>query len=249
MEEDKQIEIDLADAIIERVYPFTCGRKQFFIYPVTLGKMYLLQRLVEDLGINPDNLHINTNLEMLRLVNEKREKVCTIIAYHTCKTKEQIHSPKIIKERSNILNKEATDDDLASLLIILLARDKTSLFMKHLGIDKETERLRKVCEYKDKSSKNTLTFGGKSIYGSFIVPLLELGLSYDEIVWERSYTNLRLLLSDKVNSMYLTDDELNKIPTNLLDSKTGLDANDPKSAGKILAIFATKGIKTDINQS
>ena len=247
-DEAKHIELELADAIMERAYPLIVGRKQFFLYPVTLGKMYLLQRLIDDLGIDYKNLRIDTNLEMLRLAKEKREKVCTILAYHTCETKEQLQSVKTVKERVNLFMKEATDEDLASILIILLSRDKTETFMKHTGIDKENERLKKVIEYKDKKSKNTLSFGGKSLYGTFIAPLLDMGLSWNEIVWERSYTNLRMLLADKMNSIYLTDEELNGLPANLLDSKTDLDANNPAVAEKISKIFASKGIKTEQNK-
>ncbi len=132
---------------------------------------------------------------------------------------------------------------------MLLTKDKSDLYMKHLGIDKENERLRKVVEYKERKSKNTLNFGGKSIYGTFIAPLLDMGLSWNEIVWERSYTNLRLLLSDKTNSLYLTDDEMKGLPANLLDQKTDFDANDPAVAAQIEKYFASKGVKTAQKES
>lgn len=248
-EETKKIDLEIADAVMERAYPMFVGKKQFFLYPVTLGKMYLLQRLIEDLDINYKNLQIDTNLEMLRLAREEKEKVCTILAYHTCNTKEQLQSIKVIKERTNLFMREATDEDLASILIMLLTKDKSDLYMKHLRIDKENERLRKVVEYKERKSKNTLNFGGKSIYGTFIAPLLDMGLSWNEIVWERSYTNLRLLLSDKTNSLYLTDDEMKGLPANLLDQKTDFDANDPAVAAQIEKYFASKGVKTAQKES
>ena len=243
MTDDEKIDIEIADAVMERTYPFKVGKKQFYLYPVTLGKMYLLQRLTDDLNINYDTLKLNMNLEMLRLATEEKKKVCTILAYHTCKNKEQIHSPKIIAERTNLFEQEASNEDLASILILLLTKDKADAYMKHLGIDKELERLRKVSAFKSKSSKNTLNFGGKSIYGSFIAPLIEMGLSYEEIVWERSYTNLRMLLADKVNSVYLTDEELDKIPNELKDNGTAMDASNPNNSAKILAAFANRGVK------
>ena len=245
MKEEDILDIEIADTIMERAYPIKVGRKQFFIYPVTLGKMYLLQRLIQDLGINQENLKIDINLEMLRLAKEEKEKVCTILAYHTCATKEQLQSLKTVKERVNLFMEEATDEDLASILIVLLTKDKTDTYKKHLGIDKENERLRKVVEFKNKSSNNTLNFGGKSLYGSFIAPLMEMGMSWSEIVWERSYANLCLLLADKTNSIYLTDDEMKKLPTSLLDDRNGFDANDPAQKDKILALFASKGIQTE----
>ncbi len=244
MTDEERLDLEIADAVMERPYPFYVGRKQFFLYPVTLGKMYLLQRLIDDLGIDYKTLKLNMNIEMLRLATEEKRKVCTILAYHTCKNKEQIHSRKIITERTNLFVQEASTEDLASILIILLTKDKADVYMKHLGIDKELERLKKVSAFKSKSSENTLSFGGKSIYGSFIAPLIEMGLSYEEIVWERSYTNLRMLLADKVNSVYLTDEELKKLPNNLkLSSTETIDASDPNNSAQILAAFANRGIK------
>lgn len=238
----KEIEQEIADAIMERPIPFRCGHRQFYIYPVTLGKMYVLQKQYETLEINPQNIAKNTSLEFLRLAEEKKRECCTIIAIHTCKTKDEIFSPKIIAERRNILMKKASKEDIASFLMMFLSNDKTAAFIKYYGIDKEQERLHKVMEVKEQSGKNSINFGAKSLYGSFIHPLLEMGFSWEEIVWQRSYTNLRMLLADKPNSVYVTDEELKKLPASVRDTD-GLEANDPENAKRIMAIFKNKGIE------
>ena len=47
--EGKIIEMDIADTIMERPYEFHIGEMQFYLYPATLGKIYLLSRLTENL--------------------------------------------------------------------------------------------------------------------------------------------------------------------------------------------------------
>ena len=225
-QEEILLQEELLDVISERPYPFTVGKKHFYLYPVTLGKTFLLKRQIENLQINQENIQKNVNLEILRVVKEKREVCCTILAYHTCKTKEELFSTKIIAERRNLFDREATEEDLTTIMITLLANDKTELFMKNLKIDLEQKRIRKALEIKNRTDKNSLSFGGKSLYGSFIHPLLELGLSWNEIVWERSYINLRLLLADKPNSMFLSDDERKKMPVWVLDNNATVLSGD-----------------------
>ena len=52
---------------MERPYEFHIGEMQFYLYPATLGKIYLLSRLTENLEINKDFLSINPYMEALRL--------------------------------------------------------------------------------------------------------------------------------------------------------------------------------------
>lgn len=207
----KEIEQYVADTIMERPYGFSVADEHFFLYPVTLGKMYLLQRHLESLGINQQNIQNDVSMEALRLAKEKKDECLTIICFHTCKTKDEVFDTELIASRTELFSKELSEEDIAALMIMVLTTDKTNIFIKHFGINKEQDDMRKVMEVKNRNDKNNFTFGGLTIYGSFIYPLLELGMSWDEVVWERSYTNLRMLLADKVNSIYVTDEERKKI--------------------------------------
>ena len=71
------------DTIMERPYEFHIGEMQFYLYPATLGKIYLLSRLTENLEINKDFLSINPYMEALRLCDSKRDIICKILSYHT----------------------------------------------------------------------------------------------------------------------------------------------------------------------
>lgn len=237
------IEHDLADVIIGRPHGFTVGRKHFCLYPVTLAKIFLLKRQIEELGIDQSILKVNPFLEAMRLVDAEREKCCTIIAYHTApNTQKDLFDHRAMVIRKNYFTRELEDQDLASLLIMVLNHDKTALFTKEFGIDEEHERMARVMEIKNRKSNN-LTFGGKTVFGTFIGQLKEMGYSDNEILYEKGYTYLRLMLADKVTSVYLSDEEMQEVPAEAGGKM--LDASDKANAEKLMAVFAERGMKVD----
>lgn len=234
-------EYDLADVIIGRPQEFKVGRKTFRFYPLTLAKSLLLKRQMDALKPDMEILKANPFLEALRLVRDHRETVCTILAYHTApNTYKDLFDTKSLTTRRNYFDKNLDDNDIASLLIIVLD-DKTDRLIKHLGLDKEQEKLKRVMEVKKKHDKNTVSFCGLSLFGTFIGQLKEMGYSDDEILYERGYTFLRLMLADKIQQIILSDDEKKEIPSDF--GGDYVDANDPKNAQKVMAMFANKGIK------
>jgi len=73
MEQSQLISKSIADAIIERPHGFSIGSRHFYLYPVTLGKIYVLRDLVDSLGMDATALRENPFAESLRLAQEKRE--------------------------------------------------------------------------------------------------------------------------------------------------------------------------------
>lgn len=242
MDENKTIdnEYDLTDVIIGRPQEFKVGRKTFRLYPLTLAKMLLLKRQIDGLKLNMDILKANPFLEALRVVRDQRTTCCTILAYHTApNTYKDLFDTKSIATRRNFFDKSLSDEDMASLLIIALD-DKADRLMKHLGLDKEREKLQEVLKVKQKHDKNSMSFCGLSLFGTFIGQLKEMGYSDNEILYEKGYAFLRLMLADKVTQIILTDEERKEIPESM--GGTYVDANDPKNAEKIMALFKnTKG--------
>lgn len=230
-DENKDIEQYFADTIIGRPYGFSVGEQHFFLYPVTLGKMYVLQRHIESLGINQNNIQRDVSIEALRLAKEKKDECLTIICYHTCQTPQELFDNALIVERTNLFKDELSDDDVAALMIMILSIDKTNHFIKYLGIDKEQDRMSAIMRIKEKSNKNNITFGGKSVYGTLIDAACErYGWTKEYVVWGIDYTSLRLMLADKVNSMYFSDDDMKKIPRHLLvNSSAIIKADDLKN--------------------
>lgn len=206
MEKKEDIQISLIDDIVERPKGFNIEDKHFFLYPITLGKMLLISRIVQNLSINTENFAVNAYAEALRLAQDKKDDCALLIAYNSLDGKENILNSQLLIERKEYFAKELDQEDIASLLLICLSWDKTSEYIKHLGLDKESERLQRVLKAKD--SKNTYSFGGKSIYGSLISNACEkFGWTYEYVMWGISYVNLQLLLKDSVQTVYLSDEE------------------------------------------
>lgn len=234
-------EYDFIDIAIERPHDFSVGRKNFRFYPVTLAKMFLLRQHVDGLSIDMNILKTNPYLEAIRVSREHRDVCCRILAYHTApNTYKDLYDTKSIITRKNYFFEKLDDEDLASLMIYVLTFDKTEQIYKNIGIDKEREKLGKVMEIKCKHDRNNITFGGLTIFGTFIQRLKEIGYSDNEILFERGYVYLKFMLADRVSSVYLTDEERQELPTSM--GGNFIDANDPSSVGELSAYLSTKGL-------
>ena len=117
--------------------------------------------------------------------------------------------------------------------------DSKKMAEERYGVDKEQERLQRVLKAKE-VGKNNITFGGNTIFGSFIAPLKELGYTDSEILYERGYGYLRMMLADKISSVYLSDEEISGVSK--ADGGRLIDANDPTEAENLRAMFASRGI-------
>lgn len=234
MSEDKKlIDMNIADTIIERPHGFKVNQCQFYLYPVTLGKTYLISRLVECLGINLEIIKANPYMEALRLCQEKKEIVCRILSYHTINRKDELFDCNLVQERCDFFCKELDDDSMAQLLVMVLPEGDISTYVKHLGIDKEKEWQAKAM--KAKKDNNSLVFGGKSIYGTLIDAACQrYGWTFEYVVWGISYANLQLLLADSVTSIYLSDEERKRI--NIPQDRNVINADDPANMAKIKAM-------------
>lgn len=225
--------MDLTDTIIDRPHGFCVGDRHFYLYPVTLGKMYLLNRQIEALQINQNILRINPYIETLRIATECKEACSRILTYHTIHTKAKIFDNEFVEKRTNWFIKNIDTDALAQVMVIVLTADKTQMFMNFLGIDREHERMERVM--KVKKDKNNITFGGLSVYGTLIDAACErYGWTFDYVIWEISYTNLRLLMADKIMSIYISDDERKKLPASVFTKQTDvINADDSKNQERI----------------
>lgn len=212
---EKEIERYYTDAIMERPYSFSVDGIRFNIYPATLGKSLLIQRLIEGLGIKQESLTANATAEVLRVVRKNRDTCLRVIAYTTCGSKEELFDVDYIQYRNAILDKGMNDEDIATLLLVVLTGDRTDDIISAYEIDKEIEMLHSAIRVKKDS--RTMSFCGKSIYGTIIDVLCQrYGWTLDYVVWGISYANIRLLLADYVKEVHLTDEERQRLPANVL---------------------------------
>ena len=204
-----------SDILMEAPHSFSTGRKTYSLYPLTLGKLMLIQRQLEDVGINAEGVAQWPIMEVVRIVREHRESCLLVIYYATAKDKTECFDVKRIRKTVDELSKTLTDEDIATLMVLILTEDKTEKVKSHYGIDKENAAMNSVL--KAKSQGGSMSFGGKTLIGAVIDQACErYGWTVDYVVWGISYSTLRLMMADRVNTLYLSEDERNKVPAHIL---------------------------------
>lgn len=238
------IEQCLTDVILDKPFDFGVGDRDFCLYPLTLAKKLLLQGQIERLALDMDILKKNPYLEALRVAHENKAVCCEILAYQTApNTKADFYDTKSIDRRKKFFMADMGEEDVATLLVVILTSDKTEQLTVYLGLDKERERMNLIMKIKHKHGKNNVMFGGKSLFGSFIGQLKEMGYTDDQIRFELGYTYLSMMLADKVTSIYLSDEELKEIPTDMGGAM--IDANNPAMKSAVMNMFKQSGVKVD----
>ena len=107
------------------------------------------------------------------------------------------------------------NEDMATLLAHILRdeHDTTRIIRGHFKIDEDLAD--KMMLSKDKKS-NTITFGGKTIFGTLFDFFAErYGWTIHHMVWEMSYNNLLMMYYDHTDSVYLSDEERNHLSRGL----------------------------------
>ena len=205
--EDKEIlEMGIADTIIEKPIGFIVDEQHFYIYPVTLGKTYILARLLKSLETNEEGLVSNPYMEALRLCTGKKDVVCRILAYHTFNRKEELFDNVQIDDRVNLFVDKLDLEELVTLFTLVLSSDNTEEYIKYFGIDKERQDRTRIASVKKDNS--SITFGGRSIYGTMIdFACQRYGWKMNHLLWEISYANLKMLMADAITTIYLSEEE------------------------------------------
>lgn len=198
---------EVADIVTENPQGFDVGSRRFYLYPVSLGKSYLLSRLTDNLNIDVKLLHLNPFAESLRLTIADVNGVCRIIALHTARTQQECQDTKRLNKTAEYLAKHLSVEEVAQLFTLTLTDKDLAGITKHLGIDADNRRRQRVMAAKT-NDRNTYTFGGNSVFGAMIVPACEkLNMTPRQVVWDISLKFLRLLLADNITQVYLTDEE------------------------------------------
>ena len=232
---NEYIELDIADAIMERPYSFTIDERHFFLYQPTLGHLYLIHPILDGMGVDEAMLAVNPYAEALRLCMQDSERVCRVVAYLTIKRPSLLFKENVVKDRIEYFMEHLDIEELAQLLILALTFDKTKEFMEHLGIDREQRDKERVMKAKEDKG-NTYTFGGKSTYGTLLASACsQLGLTPKQAVWDISYVNLKMMLADNITSVYLTDEE--KKRCRIPNDRTFISGDDVNNMDKIKAMF------------
>lgn len=228
------INIEIADAIIDKPFAFEVNSKTLYIYPLTFGKQMLLSRLYGQLQVDVNRLQSDSIEEMLALCEINKDLICRILAYHTLSKKSEVLDIQLVNKRSKFLLKHLDNADLAKLAFYILQDNRANEFIKHFGIDREQKEQQKIMRAKKDS--NSVTFGGLSPWGSLIDRACErYGWTYDYVVWGISLINLSMMLADSTNTIYLSDDERKK--AHISTDRTFINGDDPRNIEMIKSMF------------
>lgn len=230
---NNDIEDRVLDALASASPIFEVGAKKYKLYPKTLGKMFLLDRLRHKMGVDYDALKINPLLEILRVCREQRELALRMLAYVTLHGRNVFDEALVqnrIKSFENLNN-----NDLATLMTLILMDNDLADFTKYFRFDIDDENRRRVARVKE--TGNTVVFGGKTIWGTIIdFACARYGWTFDYVVWDISYINLMMLYKDKVETAYLNKEEFKK--AHLRSTEAVINADDPKNKEKIRKMFS-----------
>ncbi len=199
------------DALISRPNEFRAGGRTLRLYPVTLGTSLILSARIE--ALNPDMalLASDSMLEALRLCTEHPQEVAEIVATCTFARRRDILDNRKVRRRGAFLSAQASREDMATLLLLVLAPDGSEEAIREAGLDKQRQIQARIARIKQEEG-STETFGGKSLFGTLVVPACELFHCLPHtVIWEIPLAQLRLCLADRVNSVWLSEEERMKL--------------------------------------
>lgn len=242
MEEKKQdISSILAEVITGARHRYWVAERPFCLYPVTWAKTIKAAEIVKSLNMNPVVLKMNPYIEALRLAEKSPDECCALISLHsTANTMEDFFDDDNFRERTQFLRAHLSREGMAMLLVYVLTADRTDQLIKFYGIDFENEKVKKILEIKSKSKSTSVSYGGKSIFGIQFSQLKEMGYSDNEILYERPYTFIQMMVSDKPNSIYLSEEEFQSLPQKYGGSL--MVADDPTNIADLEKYLGDKGM-------
>lgn len=207
MTDKEKLEMDMIDAVMESPYEFFVGDHQYFIYRPTLGKTLLVSRLLRRLDM--DAVLADPVKVAVSAVKEHKDIVLQIIAYYTFDKKMQHFNSKLIEKRTAFFDEHLDDKETAALFLTMITLDNYDAYLTHVGLDEDMARRQRASDCKE--DRNSLVFGGKTLFGSMVGAACEkYGWSYDYAVWGVSLIALRMLTADSVTSVYMSDEELKR---------------------------------------
>ena len=94
------------------------------------------------------------------------------------------------------------------MLLIALSEPKAETLISLSGIATEQKEQARIAQHKNRDG-HTLTFGGKTIYGTLIeAACSKYGWAKEYVVWGIDLVSLRMMLADSINSIYLSDEDM-----------------------------------------
>lgn len=198
MFDDKDIILsNVWDALIELPIEYTVNGQLFYLYPPSLGSTML----------------INSATNRIR---NQEELVYELLAICSFENRSDARKRSVLNRRIEDLKQASVDELMPMYMMFKEWGQDQERFIKHFQLDIEQRYMKRAYDAKENDG-GSLTFNGKSVYGSLIdVACERYGWSLEYVVWGISLINLNMLMADKVVSVYLTKEESKKaaVPQN-----------------------------------
>lgn len=216
------------------------GERLFRIWPDTLGKLFLVGRAVRRLGLRPGVMSRLAGEECLRAVRARRGDAAMVLALYDCRTMEEHFDSERLDSSVAYISANMEDADMAALLQRVLTRGGgVEAAERFYGLDVDAENRRRVARAKG-AGGSSVSFGGRSLYGTLVSHFVAKGMGVRQIVWEEGYGNLRMLMADEPASVWLSSEERRRVH---LKGRPGevIRADDPRNARRVAELLGGGG--------
>lgn len=206
----RDIELDIADVLMEKPVGFSFRGHHYNLYPLCIGTMQLLSRFLVSHNLDKIKDSHELYLQLLWVLKSDFAACIRVISYLTLKGAECLDECKVKKRFRRLVRMK--EEDVATLLVTAILSNKTELICKHYKIDIENKNVKRISKEKAKNDNSSVSFGGKSIWGSVIdAACHRYGWTFQYVIWGISLTNLQLLLYDQIKTIYLDKKERKKM--------------------------------------
>lgn len=225
------------EAMLDIPYFVDCGDRRIVVYPPSLGISLMVEKMQSSIDINREMLETFPNVEMLALSEKYPDELATIVALHTFKERRDAIDADKLETRIEEITMSA--EDLAVAYARVMSFPTPEYYLRELGIADEIERRQRIAECKKPST--SMNTGATTLYGGLIdVACERYGWTYDYVMWGITLHNLRLLLADISNDVFLTEEEYKRARRYVRKGKARkgcINADDPKNIDKIVEFF------------
>lgn len=224
--EDTLFQETLADAVLDLPREFSINDKRYRLYAPSLGMSILIDRHMRELQLDNETFEKNPTYETLRLCSQYKEKMCAILAIFTIRDYRKI-SDTLFRQRREEELMALSAKELAKIFLFILQDVRIETLLDFYGLKQEQQKQSQIARYKNKKG-NTISFGGKTIYGTLIdIACSRYGWSKRYVVWGIDLLSLRMLLADTINSVFLSDEEKKELRINPSDGeKVGMTQDE-----------------------
>lgn len=191
-------------SIIGRPQEFEAGGRRFRLYPASLGRSLVTGSYLRELFGDGECPGLE---ELVRLSRERSETVSIIISLSTLRGRDEVTDTALVEERASYFRRTLGAESLAELLLASMSEVRAEELMELSGLSDE-HRERSLLGERRRRHGRTVTYGGKTLYGRLVGPACEAMHCVPEtVIWEVSLLHLRMVLSDRIESVYLDEEE------------------------------------------